>query len=181
MRNSQIKFAKLRALVVSDNQFACTLTQSMLRNIGIDIVHEARSGALAIDRLASLNLDIVLLDWQMEDVTGAGVLQILRNPNFGRNFDLPVIVLADNVTRRLIARARECGAQQVAAKPLSSAQLQDAIVKVLSDKKHTHKKRQREWLPEQVLPTMPAAPANETHPPYEDEILDDAMDQFFVI
>lgn len=180
MRNSQVKFAKLRALVVSDNQFTCTLTQSMLRNIGMEMIFEARSGALAIDQLSSLNLDFMLLDWQMDDVNGAGVLQILRNPNFGRNFDLPVIVTADNVTRRMIARAKECGAAQIAAKPLSAAQLQDAIIKILTTKNHTHKVPKREWVPEQVLPTLAAAPVKEVAT-YADDVLDDAMDQFFVL
>lgn len=180
MRSSQIKFAKLRALVVSDNQFTCTLTQSMLRNIGMEMIFEARSGALAIDQLASLNLDFMLLDWHMDDVNGAGVLQILRNPNFGRNFDLPVIVTSDNVTRRLITRAKECGAAQIAAKPLSAAQLKDAILKILTSKKQTHKEPKREWVPEKVLPTLADKPVKEVTT-YADDVLDDVMDQFFVI
>lgn len=182
MSSSQIQFKKLRALVVGESSFARSLTRSLLHTIGVELVFEARSGAAAIDDLASRNLDFLLVDWQMDDVNGAGVLKILRNPNFGRNFDLPAIVLADNVSRAMIARARQCGAQQIVAMPLSAQLLHDAVTRVMSDSTRTHKRAVAEWVSDAALDGANAEKASaDKVAPVGDHIDDDALEHFFIL
>lgn len=122
---------RLRALVADDNAYARAISSAGLKKLGVGDVVEAEGGAAAILALMSEPFDLVLMDWYMPDVSGAGVMTVLRDPRFGVASQTPVILMTAYASRDNIARARELGVNDVLVKPFSTDQLGAALGRVL--------------------------------------------------
>ena len=75
---------RLRALVVDDNTYARAICTVGLNKLGIADVEEAENGAEAILKLMGAPFHLMLMDWYMPDVNGAGVMQVLRDARLVR-------------------------------------------------------------------------------------------------
>ncbi|KQX34760.1 hypothetical protein ASD04_15305 [Devosia sp. Root436] len=124
---------RLRALVTDDNAYARAISAAGLKKLGVGEVVEADGGAAAILALMSEPFDLVLIDWYMPDVSGAGVMTMLRDPRFGAASQTPVILMTAYASRENIARARQLGVNEVLVKPFSTDQLGTALGRVLGD------------------------------------------------
>ncbi|KRA41991.1 response regulator [Devosia sp. Root635] len=122
---------RLRALVTDDNAYARAISAAGLKKLGVGAVVEADGGAAAILALMSEPFDLVLMDWYMPDVSGAGVMTMLRDPRFGAAAQTPVILMTAYASRENIARARQLGVNEVLVKPFSTEQLGTALGRVL--------------------------------------------------
>lgn len=124
---------RLRALVVDDNAYARAISAAGLRKLGVGDVVEADGGAAAILHLLHEPFDLMLMDWYMPDVSGAGLMTVLRDPRFGAASRLPVILMTAYASRDNVARARELGVNEVLVKPFSTDQLGTALGRILGD------------------------------------------------
>jgi two-component system chemotaxis response regulator CheY len=122
---------QLRALIVDDNAYARSATAATLRKLGIGTVVEAEGGAAAVAILASDSFDVMLMDWYMPDVSGAGLIQIVRDPRFGRTQKLPVVLITAYPSRENVAKARELGINEVLTKPFTADHVMLALGRVL--------------------------------------------------
>lgn len=122
---------RLRALVVDDNAYARAISAMSLRKLGVGEVVEADGGAEAILALLSAPFDLMLMDWYMPDVSGAGLMTVLRDARFGAPQATPVILMTAYASRENIARARELGVNEVLVKPFTTDQLGTALGRVL--------------------------------------------------
>lgn len=124
-----------RVLVVDDSAFARTVLSRVLRGSGaIDVVATARDGVDALDRIESLDPDVVTLDLTMPELDGLSVLRALA----GRPRPRVVVVSISSVETDLGVEALALGAVDVITKPtaLASDRLYelgtDLIAKVLA-------------------------------------------------
>ena len=124
---------RLRALVVDDNAYARAISAAGLKKLGVGDVVEADGGAAAILHLMTEPFDFMLMDWYMPDVSGAGLMIVLRDPRFGPASRLPVILMTAYASRDNVVRARELGVNEVLVKPFSTDQLGTALGRVLGD------------------------------------------------
>lgn len=122
---------RLRALVVDDNAYARAISSASLKKLGVGEIVEADGGAEAILALLGAPFDLVLMDWYMPDVSGAGLMTVLRDVRFGAAQTTPVILMTAYASRDNIARARELGVNEVLVKPFSTDQLGTALGRVL--------------------------------------------------
>ena len=122
---------RLRALVVDDNAYARAISANGLKKLGVGVVVEAEGGAAAILALLSEPFDLMLMDWYMPDVNGAGVMTVLRDPRIGAASQTPVILMTAYASRDNIARARELGVNEVLVKPFTTEQLGTAMGRIL--------------------------------------------------
>jgi two-component system chemotaxis response regulator CheY len=88
-------------------------------------------GASAIGLLSSEPFDVMLMDWYMPEVSGAGLIEVVRDPRFGRTAALPVILITAYATRENIARARELGVNEILTKPFTADHVLMALGRVL--------------------------------------------------
>lgn len=121
----------VRALVVDDNAHARAICQMRLRALGVDRVEDAKTGAEALLMLMGPPFSLMLLDWYMPDITGAGVMEVLRDPRFGAAAATPVILMTAYSSRDNLARAHSLGVNYVLAKPFSTEELGAALTRVL--------------------------------------------------
>ena len=124
---------RLRALVADDNAYARAISAASLKKLGVGEVAEADGGAAAILHLMTEPFDLMLMDWYMPDVSGAGVMTMLRDPRFGEASQTPVILMTAYASRDNIARARLLGVNEVLVKPFSTDQLGTALGRVLGE------------------------------------------------
>jgi two-component system chemotaxis response regulator CheY len=127
----KVVVGQLRALVVDDNAHARAICLMSLGRLGIAQVEEAANGAEAILKLMQVPFSLVLMDWYMPDISGAGVLQVLRDPRFGAAATTPVILMTAYPSEDNLARARALGVTHILPKPFSTAHLGAALERVL--------------------------------------------------
>ncbi len=124
--------ARLRALVVDDNAYARAISAMNFNKIGISQVDEADDGAQAILMLINQTYDVLLMDWYMPEISGAGLLTVVRDPRFGRASTIPVILMTAYASRENITRARALGVNEILVKPFTAEQLGVAVGRVLA-------------------------------------------------
>lgn len=124
---------RLRALVADDNAYARAISSASLTKLGVGEVVEADGGAAALLHLMSEPFDLVLMDWYMPDVSGAGVMTVLRDPRFGAAAATPVILMTAYASRDNVMRARQLGVNEVLVKPFTTDQLGTALGRVLGE------------------------------------------------
>lgn len=124
---------RLRALVADDNAYARAISSAGLAKLGVGEVVEADGGAAALLHLMSAPFDLVLMDWYMPDVSGAGVMTVLRDPRFGTAASTPVILMTAYASRDNVLRARQLGVNEVLVKPFTTDQLGTALGRVLGE------------------------------------------------
>ena len=123
---------RLRALVVDDNVHARAIGMLSLRKLGVGLVDEAGDGAEAILKLLGAPYGLVLMDWYMPEVSGAGLLRVLRDQRFGPASQTPVIVMTGYPSETSLAQVRALGIPDILPKPFSIEQLSAALARVLA-------------------------------------------------
>ena len=121
------------ALVVDDNRFMRTVFVNVLRGLSIRHVAEARDGHEALEELRSTPIDLVVMDWEMEGMSGMKLLETIRSGKRGINPLVPVIVVSANTIARNIIQARDAGMTEFLAKPVSAASLYARIVSIIEN------------------------------------------------
>lgn len=114
-----------RILVVDDDKAVRNLLRGLLTAEGYT-VDEAMNGPAALDRVARVAPDLVLLDVMMPGQSGLDVLAVLR-----RTSDVPVVILTakDDETDRVVGL--RLGADDYIVKPFSTAELAARVASVL--------------------------------------------------
>ena len=118
-------------LVVDDNAYARAISAQNFRKLGVSTIVEATGGAEAILLLLNQRFDLMLMDWYMPDVSGAGLMQVLRDERFGPARNMPVILMTAYASPDNMERARALGVNEVLSKPFSPDQLGLAMRRVL--------------------------------------------------
>jgi len=112
----------IRTLLVDDEDLArSTLRRALAAFVDFDIVGEAGNGVEAIETIAALRPDLVLLDIEMPGFNGFEVLQQLNDP--------PVVVFVTAYDEYAV-RAFEASAVDYLLKPLHPERLERALNRV---------------------------------------------------
>jgi len=120
--------SKLRILVAEDEAAIRQLISVRLEIAGYE-VHTARTGREALGRLAVIRPAAMVLDINMPDLDGFGVLEALKT-NRGA-VSVPVLVLTARHGADDVRRAISLGARDYLTKPFSEAQLLARVGRLL--------------------------------------------------
>lgn len=113
---------KLRALIVDDEDLAWSALRRMLAETGgVEVAGEASNGPEAMEAIAELKPDVVLLDIEMPGFDGFEVVQQLENP--------PAIVFVTAYDEYAV-RAFEANAIDYLLKPVRPERLERALGRV---------------------------------------------------
>lgn len=106
-----------RILLIEDDRSHRWVLRRVLENSfgGEIVIEEADTGESALTRAArSPDVDLILLDLKLPDMSGFEVLKSLRSQ--ARTRSLPVVVLTSSQEQEDIRRAYECGANSFVSK-----------------------------------------------------------------
>lgn len=115
-------------LVAEDDYSVRELVRTRLQLAGYDVV-TARTGAEAVTRVRHFVVDGVVLDINMPEVDGFGVLRAIQmTPSISR---LPVLMLTARHAEHDVRRALVLGARDYLTKPFSEQQLVARVARLL--------------------------------------------------
>ena len=111
----------LRVIVVDDERPARAFLAGILRRFeDVEVIGEAASGAECVEMIEQLSPDLVLLDLQMPEVDGLGVVRLVRRDK------LPLIAFVTAYDEYAV-RAFEMNAVDYLLKPVDPARLRATV------------------------------------------------------
>jgi len=128
---SGYRFDRVRVLVVDDNAHMRKLVMTILQAFGIQQITEAESGERAWTILRETNPDVVVLDWEMEGMSGLELIGMIRTNPQAPNCFVPVIMLTGHTSLDHVRQARDAGVNEFIAKPVSVKTMMSRLVAVI--------------------------------------------------
>ena len=126
------RFSATKVLVVDDEHYMRKVVRTLLMSIGIRTVYEAPDGPAGLELVRSLAPDVVIVDWQMPGLDGAGFVRMVRSPDTFPFPNVPIIMLTGHGERSRVIEAVQVGVNEFLLKPVSSKALQGRLVSVLT-------------------------------------------------
>ncbi|MEA2338284.1 MAG: two-component system, LytTR family, response regulator [Thermoanaerobaculia bacterium] len=116
---------RLRVVIADDERPARSLLLSMLRNFDdVQVVGEAADGAAAVELIEREKPDLALLDLQMPEVDGIGVVRLLKRGS------MPMIAFITAYDEYAV-RAFELNAVDYLLKPVDAARLRETVSRAI--------------------------------------------------
>lgn len=125
------RFDKLKILVVDDNVHMRKLVLTIMQAFGANQLFEAESGEAAWKILCRQNPDVVLLDWEMEGMSGIELARKIRSDARAPNPFVPMIMLTGHTQTTRVREARDAGINEFIAKPVSVKTLMSRLTAVI--------------------------------------------------
>jgi two-component system chemotaxis response regulator CheY len=117
-----------KVLLVDDSAVMRKIIQRNIKETGliVDEFVEAGDGKQALDKVNDDgNLDLILLDWNMPNMSGIEFVKALRSLNLPNR--IPVVMVTTEGSEGKISEAKESGADGYLTKPFTADQLRDAL------------------------------------------------------
>lgn len=115
----------MQALVIDDSRAMRLILSKLLRESGIDVV-DAEDGRRALDLIdAGLDPDLVLVDWNMPEMTGIEFIATVRKPPYSSTARILMITTETDLPQ--VVHALEAGADEYLMKPFT----QEAVLEKL--------------------------------------------------
>lgn len=126
------RFAATKVLVVDDEFYMRKVVRTLLTSIGVGTVYEANDGTEGLEQIRRLAPDVVIVDWQMPKLDGAGFVRAVRSPATSPAPEVPIIMLTGHGERARVLEAIEIGVNDFLLKPVSAQALQERLLAVLT-------------------------------------------------
>jgi two-component system chemotaxis response regulator CheY len=119
---------KARVLVVDDAIFMRKMISDILEGNGMEIVGEADTGALAVEKYKELKPDLVTMDIIMPEMNGIdAVRQIMSNDSQAR-----IVMCSALGQQALVQDALSAGAKDFLIKPFNPSRVIEVVSKILN-------------------------------------------------
>lgn len=122
---------RLTVLVVDDCNNMQHLLRELLKAFGFRDLHTAKSGVEALEALRGLKPDFIICDYNMSPMNGVEFIRTLRNDEKNLNRFVPIIMLTGHAKMSNILAARDAGATEFLAKPVSPQSLYKRIETII--------------------------------------------------
>ncbi len=120
----------MKFLVVDDFSTMRRIIKNLLRDIGYTDVVEAEDGKQALSQIKSSQIDFVVTDWNMPNMTGLELLKEIRKE---KGFDeLPVLMVTAESRKEQIVEAAKSGVNGYIVKPFNAQTLREKLDKILN-------------------------------------------------
>ncbi|MEM1086223.1 MAG: response regulator [Pseudomonadota bacterium] len=116
--DESVETGSARIVIADDNPINALIARRALEAAGFSIT-TASNGREALDVIAQIRPHLVFMDLRMPIMDGFEAIRHLR----GNGSDVPVIAISAEINPDIEKRARLCGANGVAAKPLDATAL----------------------------------------------------------
>ena len=130
-------------LVVDDNENNRYTLIRRLRREGYGNVSVAENGRLALEMMAALSFDLILLDIMMPELNGYQVLEQVKSAPALR--DIPVIMISAVDEMDSVVRCIELGAEDYLPKPFNAALLKARVGACLEKKRLRDQEARYRW------------------------------------
>jgi class 3 adenylate cyclase len=119
------EFSNFRVLVVDDSRTLRRILIQELNSLGITNIVQATDGLEAVELLKTTPIDLMLLDMEMPELDGLGVLELLKQDNTLQSLSVIVISGAEALDNTI--KCIEIGAEDYLPKPFNPVLLKARI------------------------------------------------------
>lgn len=124
-------FDSLHVLIVDDNVHMRRIIETLTRALGVGRVSLVSDGDEALALVRSEAVDIVLCDLEMDHLNGLEFIGKVRVNDDSPNPYVPIIVVSGHGDMQSVIKARDAGANEFLAKPISAKELYDRLIAVI--------------------------------------------------
>jgi len=117
----------MKVLVVDDFATMRKIIKNVLKQINIENVVEAENGRHALDVLNKEDIDLIISDWIMPEMTGIDFLKACKGDDKIKN--IPFLMATAEAQKDCILEAIKSGVDNYIVKPFTPEKLQGAIDK----------------------------------------------------
>ena len=119
---------EVKFLVVDDSATISNLVKKVLENkLGAKAIYFASDGQKAIEILKTQNVDFILSDWEMPNMSGEELLYEVRHNDKWK--DIPFVMMTSHGGKDFILTAVQNGVTHYLVKPFTAAEMEDRIRK----------------------------------------------------
>ena len=119
---------EMQILIVDDFSTMRRIVRNLLNELGFQNTQEADDGTTAQPVLESRPIDLVVLDWNMPNMTGIELLRWIRAHDSLKT--IPVLMVTAEAKREQIVEAAEAGVNGYVVKPFTAATLQAKLERI---------------------------------------------------
>jgi len=115
----------MKVLVVDDFATMRKIVKNVLKQINIENVVEAENGKHALSVLKSEDVDLIISDWMMPEMTGIEFLKVCKEDDEKKK--IPFIMVTAEGQKDSVMEAIKSGVDNYIVKPFTPDKLKDAI------------------------------------------------------
>ena len=127
------KASAVSVLIVDDQQSMRGICKYILTQLGFKDIIEAKSGRDALGKIEKINVDLIISDWNMEDIDGLTLLKVIRK--HPKTQGMPFIMATGRSDKEQVKEAISCGVNNYIIKPFDLSTMKkriEAVIGVLS-------------------------------------------------
>jgi two-component system chemotaxis response regulator CheY len=121
----------LKLLIVEDREVMLKIIRRLLVQLGFTNIDGAANGVRALEKVQDKSYDLILSDWNMDEMSGFELLKHVRADP--RTANIPFILVTAEAKPENILAAKAAGANAYLLKPFKLDMLQETIEGVLSE------------------------------------------------
>jgi two-component system chemotaxis response regulator CheY len=123
------KASSVNVLVVDDQQSMRGICKYILTQLGFTNIIEARSGREALGKLEKSPVDLIISDWNMEDIDGLTLLRVIRR--HPKTSTMPFIMATGRSDKEQVKEAISSGVNNYIIKPFDASTMKKRIEAVI--------------------------------------------------
>lgn len=123
------KASAVSVLIVDDQQSMRGICKYILNQLGFKDVIEAKSGRDALTKLETATVDLIISDWNMDDIDGLTLLKVLRK--HPKTSALPFIMATGRSDKEQVKEAIASGVNNYIIKPYDATTMKKRIEAVI--------------------------------------------------
>jgi len=123
------KASAVSVLIVDDQQSMRGICKYILTQLGFTNIIEAKSGRDALGKLEKSNVDLMISDWNMEDIDGLTLLRVIRK--HPKTQSMPFIMATGRSDKEQVKEAISSGVNNYIIKPFDASTMKKRIEAVI--------------------------------------------------
>jgi two-component system chemotaxis response regulator CheY len=123
------KASDVSVLIVDDQQSMRGICKFILNQLGFKDIVEAKSGRDALSKLEKASVDLIISDWNMDDIDGLTLLRVIRK--HPKTQALPFIMATGRSDKEQVKEAISFGVNNYIIKPFDAGTMKKRIEAVI--------------------------------------------------
>lgn len=123
---------KMQILVVDDFATMRRIIKNILRELGYENIFEADSGLAALEILKKENINFIISDWNMPQMSGIELLKAIRNSESWK--DIPFLMVTAEGQKENVLEAAKNKVSNYIVKPFTAEILKEKINKIFANR-----------------------------------------------
>ena len=123
------KASAVSVLIVDDQQSMRGICKYILTQLGFTNIVEAKSGRDALGKLEKSSVDLIISDWNMDDIDGLTLLRVIRK--HPKTQGMPFIMATGRSDKEQVKEAISSGVNNYIIKPFDAGTMKKRIEAVI--------------------------------------------------